>query len=73
MTTKEKIIETIGEIPDEKLNELLSVVEDFKKRNSASPGGDKWDRFFGILSNEQAETMRRVIDEAFEKIDEDEQ
>lgn len=72
MTTKEKIIEAIGEIPDEKLNELLTVVEDFKKGKASAPSVGKWDRFFGILSNEQAETMRRVIDEEFERIDDDE-
>ena len=72
MTTKEKIIETIGEIPEEKLNELLAVVEDFKKKRASTPDGGKWDRFFGILSNEQAETMRRVIQEEFERIDDDE-
>ncbi len=72
MTTKEKIIETIGEIPEEKLSELLAVVEDFKKKGTSAAGGNKWDRFFGILSNEQAEKMRRVIDEEFEKIDDDE-
>lgn len=72
MTTKEKIIETIREIPDEKLTELLFMVEDFKKRRMPNPSGGKWDRFFGILSNEQSETMRRVIDEEFERIDNDE-
>lgn len=72
MTTKEKIIEAIGEIPEEKLNELLTMVEDFKKKSTPAAGGGKWDRFFGILSKDQAETMRRVIEEEFERIDNDE-
>jgi hypothetical protein len=54
MTTKEKIIETIGEIPDDKRNELLTVAEEFKKRKTPTAGGGKWDRFFGIISDEHA-------------------
>ena len=71
MTTKEKIIEAIGEIPAEKLNELLSMVEDFKKKNSAGKSGGKWSRFAGILTDEQAEAMLAVIEETCERIDYD--
>jgi hypothetical protein len=71
MTTKEKIIETISEIPEEKLNELLVVVEDFKKRNSAGKSGGKWARFAGILTDEQAKAMLAVIEETCERIDYD--
>jgi len=63
MTTKEKIIETIGEIPEEKLSELLAVVEDFKKKSPAATSAGKWDRFFGIISAEEAEALQAVIDE----------
>jgi hypothetical protein len=69
MTTKEKIIETIGNIPEEKLTELLSVVEDFKKKNEPAVGKNKWDRFLGILSDEEAEAMLAVIEEECERID----
>jgi hypothetical protein len=74
MTTKEKIIEAIGEIPDEKLNELLAMVEDFKKKSATAPGGKKggkWDRFIGILSDEDAEAMLAVIEETCERIEYD--
>ena len=71
MTTKEKIIEAIGEIPDEKLNELLTVVEDFKKKSVSSPEGGKWDRFFGIISSEEADAMLAAIEETCERIDYD--
>ena len=66
MTTKEKIIETIGEIPEEKLSELLAMVEDFKKKGPAVAGAGKWDRFFGIISDEEAEALQAVIDETCE-------
>jgi hypothetical protein len=71
MTTKEKIIEAIGEIPEEKLNELLTVVEDFKKKSASTADGGKWDRFFGIISDEHAEAMLAVIEETCERIDYD--
>ncbi len=69
MTTKEKIIETIGEIPDEKLNELLEMVEDFKKRSAAGKNSGKWSHFAGMLSTEQADAMLSVIEETCERID----
>ncbi|MFA6451408.1 MAG: hypothetical protein WCX65_18180 [bacterium] len=71
MTTKEKIIEAIGEIPDEKLNEFLSIVEDFKKKSATVKSGGKWSRFAGILTDEQAEAMLAVIEETCERIDND--
>jgi hypothetical protein len=71
MTTKEKIIKTISEIPEEKLTELLSMVEDFKKQSGAASGGNKWDRFLGILSDEEAEAILAVIEEECERIDHD--
>ena len=74
MTTKEKIIETIGEIPEEKLNELLTVIEDFKKKRTSTPAGKsggKWARFAGILTDEQAKAMLAVIEETCERIDYD--
>ena len=71
MTTKEKIIEAIGEIPDEKLNELLTVVEDFKKKNTPETGEGKWDRFFGIISDEHAEAMLAVIERECEVVEDD--
>lgn len=71
MTTKEKIIEAIGEIPDEKLNELLTMVEEFKKKTAGEPGEGKWDRFFGIISDEHAEAMLAVIERECETIEDD--
>ena len=71
MTTKEKIIETIEEIPEEKLTELLVVVENFKKKNPAGTAPGKWDRFFGIISQEEADAMLAVIEETCERIDYD--
>jgi len=71
MTTKEKIIETISEIPEEKLSELLSVVEDFKKKNPSGSVEGKWDRFFGIISDEHAEAMLAVIERECEMVEDD--
>jgi hypothetical protein len=71
MTTKEKIIEAIGDIPDDKLSEVLSMIESLKKKNKAGKGTGKWDRFFGIISNEEADAMLAVIEETCERIDYD--
>jgi hypothetical protein len=65
----EKIIETIGEIPEEKLQDLLTVVEDFEEKNPSRTGDGKWDRFFGIISREEADAMLAVIEETCERID----
>ncbi|MEW6200484.1 MAG: hypothetical protein AB1546_00790 [bacterium] len=71
MTTKEKIIKTLDDLPEDKLSEILEFVEDFKKKNAAGKSGGKWDRFFGILSDEDAEAMLAVIEETCERIDYD--
>lgn len=71
MTTKEKIIEAIGDIPDDKLSEVLKTVEDIKKNNNPAKGAGKWGRFFGILSNDEADAMLAVIEETCERIDYD--
>ena len=69
MTTKEKIIETIVSIPEEKHHALLKLVEEFKEKNAASASGGKWDRFFGILNDEDADAMLKVIEEECERIE----
>ena len=69
MTTKEKIFETINEIPEEKHVELLSVVEKFKINNSPAKSKGKWSRFAGILTDEQADAMLAVIEETCERIE----
>jgi len=71
MTTKEKILEAVRGIPEEKLADFLKMVEDFKKKNNTDKEEGKWDRFFGILTSEQAETMRRSVEDEFERIEED--
>ena len=68
MTTKEKIINTIEKIPDDRLPDLLELVEDFKKRIKSKKGG-KWRRFAGILTNEEAEAMKAVIERECEVIE----
>ena len=71
MTTKEKIIKAIGDIPEDRLSEILALVENLKKKTKADKAVGKWDRFFGILSREEADAMLAVIEETCERIDDD--
>lgn len=67
MTTKDKIIEAIGEIPEEKPGGLLTMIENFKDKFTATSGAGKWDRFFGIISCEEADAMLAAIEETCER------
>ena len=69
MTTKEKIIKTIEEIPESRHEELFELVENFKKKSDTPTGKGKWSRFAGILSKEQADAMLAVIEDTCERID----
>jgi len=69
MTTKEKIIKTINEIPETRYRELFDLVEDFKKKTGSSGSVGKWDEFFGMISDEQAEAMLAAIEQECEVIE----
>lgn len=71
MTTKEKILETLCEIPEGKLEELLTMVEDFRNKNAPVKMPGKWARFAGILTGEQAEALLAVIQETCERVEDD--
>ena len=70
MTTKEKIIKTIHEIPEHRLSELLSVVEEFKNKTGPATK-NKWSEFAGILTDEEARIMKTAIEEEFELVEDD--
>lgn len=71
MTTKEKIIKTINEIPETKYPELYDLVENFKNSSSGKKLKNRWSRFAGILSEEEGNAMLAVIEETCESVEND--
>ena len=71
MATKtiDKIIKTIREIPEDDHKKILEIVKDFKKGFTKRKKEGKWDRFFGIISDEQAEAMLAVIEQECERVE----
>jgi hypothetical protein len=65
----DKIIRTVKEVPAEKHTELLKVVEEFKNKTAKPINAGKWERFFGIITDEQAETMLAIIERECEQIE----
>lgn len=70
MTTKEKLIEAIGALPEEKLSELLRIVNGLK-RDAGRRKKSKWSEFAGSLTDEEAGIMKAAIEEEFEKVEDD--
>lgn len=70
MTTKEKIIKTIDEIPAARHRELFELIEQFKNKTSR-PGKSKWTEYAGILSDEDARIMKSAIADEFEKVEDE--
>jgi len=70
MTTKEKIIKTIEEIPAARHRELYELIEQFKNRTS-NARKSKWAEFSGILSDEDARIMKSAIEQEFEKVEDE--
>lgn len=68
MTTKEKLIETIGTLSEEKISELLRIANGFRKRTPAEKK-NKWAEFAGILTEDEARIMKAAIEEEFEQIE----
>jgi len=70
MTTKEKLIETIEGLPEDKVTELLRIANDFKKKTRAGKKS-KWSEFAGSLTDEEARVMKAAIAEEFEKVEDE--
>lgn len=70
MTTKEKLIEAIDALPEEKLTELLKVANGFRKKK-VSRRKNKWAEFAGILTDEEAEAMKAAIERECEVIEDE--
>ena len=70
MTTKEKIIKTLDEIPEDKYPEVFELMEGFKKKTGAGKK-NKWSEFAGILTDEDARIMKAAIEEEFEKVEDE--
>ena len=71
MTTKQRIIKTINEIPEAKHRELFELIERFKKK-TCSIKKSKWAEFAGSLTDEDARIMKAAIAEEFEKVENEE-
>jgi hypothetical protein len=70
MTTKEKLIEAIDKLPEDKISELLRIAVGFKKKSKAVKKS-KWAEFAGSLTDEDARIMKAAIEEEFEKVEDE--
>ena len=70
MTTKDKLIDAIDNLSEEKLSELLKVANGFRKK-TVSGKKNRWAEFAGILTDEEARIMKAAIEEEFEQIEDE--
>lgn len=63
--TREQIDELLDGLPEENLRALLSVLHRLKDPSRLR----RWSNVVGTLSDEDAEEMRRVIEEGCEQVD----
>lgn len=69
--TMDRIIKTLNEIPEIHHKMLYDLIKDFKKKAGKTKGNGKWSRYAGIITDDEAKTMMAAIDNAFEKVEED--
>jgi hypothetical protein len=66
-TARDDVIEHLEGLSDESLEAVLAVLRQIRRDEFAK----RWSRVFGSLPDEDAEQMRRAIEEGCENVDPD--
>jgi hypothetical protein len=66
-TPREEVIEQLAGLSDENLRALVAVLQQMKKEEFAR----RWSQVIGSLPDEDAEEMRRAIEEGCENVNPD--